>query len=330
MRGVALILLIAVTPARADQTLRLATVAPEGTGWAREMHDFAADVERRTHGELHIKTFFGGVTGDDLGSLAWVQRGQLEGVASAGMLCEQLAPSMRALRMLGVFRNPEEQRGVRQRLEGTFDEEFRRNGYVNLGYSTLGAAILFSRAAVRSVADLRKARVWVWDIDLLGRQYAENVGINAVRLPIGQVKTALDRNELDAIIAIPSGVLAYQWYSKLHYYIDVPLAFVTGCLVVDAHVFERYSPEVQKELRAAAVRFSARIDEVVRKDDASLLEKLRKLGYEQVEPSESARSELFEAYLKAREKLGDQLVPASLVRRTIALLQAFRAQHPTK
>ena len=40
------------------------------------------------------------------------------------------------------------------------------------------------------------------------------------------------------------------------------------------------------------------------------------------------KAEVFEAYLKAREKLGNQLVPNGLIRRAIALLQAYRAQRP--
>jgi len=333
MRAFVLAVLIGVTGsaavlASAEQSLRLATVAPDGTGWARELRAFANDVEKRTRGELRIKLYFGGVTGDDLGSLSWVQHGQLEGIASAGMLCEQLAPSMRVLRLLGVFRSSDEQRAVREKLEGTFDDEFRRSGYVNLGYSSLGGAILFSRVPLRSMADVKKARIWVWDIDLLAREYAANVGINAVRLPIGQVKTTIDKGEIDALFSMPSAALAYQWYAKMRYYLDVPLAFVTGCLVVDARVFERYSPEVQKQLREASRALSLRVDEVVRHDDAALLERLKKLGFEQLQPSDTMRKEFFDAYMKAREQLGDQLVPAALVRRTLALLQAYRAQHP--
>jgi TRAP-type C4-dicarboxylate transport system substrate-binding protein len=327
-----LILLIAITgrPAGAEQTLRLATVAPEGTHWAKELKAFSDEVERRTHGELRIKIFWGGVTGDDLGSVAWVQRGQLEGVASGGMLCEQLAPSMRVLRILGVFRSPEEVRAVREKLEPTFDGEFRRSGYVSLGYSTLGGALLFSRIALRTMADIRKARIWVWDLDLLGREYAEMVGINAVRLPIVGVKPALDKGELDALISIPSAALAFQWHTKMRYFIGEPLAFVTGCLVVDAKVFERYPPDVQKVLRELSLQMSSRVEEMVRGDDVALLERLRKLGYEQLEPSDQVRSEFFDANLKAREKLGESLVPAALVRRAIALLQAYRAQHHPK
>src|SRR6476646_4618766 len=122
MRVGALCGLMAITAiAHAEpQTIRIGTIVPEGTTWARVWRGFADDVERRTHGQVHIKTYDGGGTGDDLQSLSWVQHGKLDGIASPGMLCEQLAPSMRVLRLLGVYRDVDESRYVRERLLPTF------------------------------------------------------------------------------------------------------------------------------------------------------------------------------------------------------------------
>ena len=41
-------------------TLRLGTVAPEGSAWAREGQAFARDVERGTEGRVKVKLYFGG------------------------------------------------------------------------------------------------------------------------------------------------------------------------------------------------------------------------------------------------------------------------------
>jgi TRAP-type C4-dicarboxylate transport system substrate-binding protein len=328
-RLLALCVLIPITaaPARAEPlVLRMATVAPEGSSWAREMHEFGADLERRTHGEVRLKLYLGGVIGDDLQSLTSMQHGQVDAVASGGMLCEQLAPSLRVLRLLGAFRSAEENRFVRDKLTPLFDEEFHRSGYVNLAYSSLGGALLFSRTVLRSMADLKRARFWVWDIDPIGLKYAEILGVNTVSLPLQQVRAALDRGELDAVFSIPSAALVFQWYTRLKYYLETPIAFVNGCMIVDARVWGRFPPEVQTQVRAAAVHVSERIDEVIRHDDAVLLERLRAQGVAQLVPSEAVKGDLFEAYLRAREHIAEQLIPSQLVRRVIELLQAHRAK----
>src|SRR3954467_6995726 len=84
------------TAARADEvTLRMGTMAPDGTAWARELNAFARDVDQRTHGQVRIKWYYGGITGDEPGMGERIRRGQLDGAASGGPLCESLAPSMR-------------------------------------------------------------------------------------------------------------------------------------------------------------------------------------------------------------------------------------------
>jgi TRAP-type C4-dicarboxylate transport system substrate-binding protein len=330
LRGVALCGLIAVTaPVRAEpQVVRIGTVVPEGTGWAREWDNFANEVERASSGQVHIKTYWGGVTGDDVQSLSWVQRGRLDGVASAGMLCEQLAPSMRVLRLLGVYRSPDESRYVREKLMPVFDQEFRRSGYVNLGLSGVGGAFLFSRGPIHNLTEMKKAHIWVWDIDQLARQYADAIAVTPVRLPIVDVKLALETFKIDGVISVPSAALAYQWLPRLKYYVDMPLAYLTACLVVDLHVWNGLTPEAQATMRAAAAKLSDRLEAVERRDDAKLLQRAMKEGLEALVPTEAAKQELFECYLKAREKLGDQLVPAELIRRAIALLQTYRTQRP--
>src|SRR5690242_9450561 len=88
--------------------IRIATLAPDGTGWAHEMRAFSHEVEAETHDAVRIKWYFGGIAGDDLETGERVKREQLEGVGSGGPLCERVAPSMKALRILGLFRDLDE------------------------------------------------------------------------------------------------------------------------------------------------------------------------------------------------------------------------------
>ncbi len=326
LRALAVGLLLLATPAVAEPTvLRFSLVAPDGTAWAKEFKAFAWDVERGTRGEVTIKLYFSGVAGDDFESLGRLQRGQLEGVASASMLCEHLAPSMRALRLLGVFNSREESDYVRGKLNGLFDEEFQHAGFVNLGFSSLGAARMFSRVPVRTFADVKRVRTWVWDIDRLGRLYAEALGMTAVPMPITQVRAALDEGRLDAVMAVPTAALAYQWFTRLKYYTDVRTAFLTGCLVMESRTLERLPAPSQEVVRAAAKRLAGRLDVLGKEMDETLLVMFRKQGMQEVAVPESVRLELFEAYRGIRERLGEQLVPSALVKRVIALLTVYRA-----
>src|SRR3954468_20263190 len=121
----ALALLAAAASAWADGTpkyvLRMATAAPDGTTWARELRAFTNDVEQATHGEVRVKLYFGGIAGNELETEARMKRGQLDAVASGGMLCQQLSRSFRIMRIPGLFAPHDEAAWVLQRLKPIFD-----------------------------------------------------------------------------------------------------------------------------------------------------------------------------------------------------------------
>jgi TRAP-type C4-dicarboxylate transport system substrate-binding protein len=72
-------LLLAATPAFAQQTIKIATVAPDGSAWMRELRTAAADVATATQGRVTIKYYPGGVMGSDTVVLRKMRLGQLQG-----------------------------------------------------------------------------------------------------------------------------------------------------------------------------------------------------------------------------------------------------------
>src|SRR5439155_699704 len=99
-------LILLATSAAADEPtlIRFGTVAPEGSSWAREGLAFARDVEQRTDGRVRVKVYFGGITGDEVQTIEQARRGRVDAIASGGMSCLALAPSLRVFRVPGLIR----------------------------------------------------------------------------------------------------------------------------------------------------------------------------------------------------------------------------------
>src|SRR5438067_13647475 len=94
-----------------------------------------------------------------------VRRDQLDGVVSGGMLCMRLAPTMRVMRILGLFQSRAELSYVLGRLKPTIDEEMRRGGFYDFGLISVGPELIYSRKPIHSMAELRATRLWGWDVD---------------------------------------------------------------------------------------------------------------------------------------------------------------------
>ncbi len=313
-------------PAR---VLRMATVVPEGTSWAREFRAMARDVETQTRGALKIKFYLGGIAGDELAVEARIRRDQLDGSVSAGMLCEKLAPSMRVMRIPGMFQNRDESTYVLGRLKPTLDKEFLEAGFTNLGEAGVGAAILFSRTPVRGFADLRKGRYWVWDIDEVMKSQLPLLGIHLAPMPIADAGRAYDEGKHDGFVSPPTAALGFQWSTQTRYYSELRMSYVSGCLLVANRVFDSLSSESKEVMRAAAAKTRARMEDLGRRMDQELLGGLfRRQGLTAVPVSDSFRAEFFDAARAVRERSGSNIVPIALIDRVLALLADFRGEHP--
>jgi TRAP-type C4-dicarboxylate transport system substrate-binding protein len=315
-------------PAHARTVLRLATVAPDGTAWARELKAFSRDLEAQTKGELSAKWYFGGIAGDDVQVGERIQRGQLDGVASGGMLCQQLSPSMRVMRVQGVFQNRDEGAYVLSRLTNTLSDEFSRSGYTLLTLSGLGPEVVFLRRPVRSFEELRKTAMWRWNIDEIGVDSSREMGMNVVALPLEDATRAYDEGKVDGFFGIPTAALAFQWSARPLYLMDLHTSYLWGCLAVTSRTFARLPADQQQALRASGAKLSRRFEEVGRQQDDALLNGLfARQGVRSLAVDPQLQRDFLTAAHAAREKLGEKLLPHAVLERVLALLADYRAEH---
>jgi TRAP-type transport system periplasmic protein len=331
MRLAILVLACLALPARADEvTLRLGTMAPDGTAWARELNAFAREVDARTHGQVRIKWYFGGITGDEPTMGERVRRGQLDGAASGGPLCETLAPSMRVMRVVGLLTTQREAAYVASRLWSIFEAEFHKSGIVGLGTSTLGPHIVFSRKPIRSLADLRATRFWVWDRDDVLRAELGTFGANLVPLPVAEAARAYDEKRIDGFIAPASVALAFQWSAAARYVTDLRLDYITACVIIADRAFDPLPLAARDVIRSAGGKLAARFADVGVQQDAMLLNGLfKKQGVTTVPVDPRLSTEFFELARATRERLDPKLVPPSLLSRVLGILADFRASQAT-
>jgi TRAP-type C4-dicarboxylate transport system substrate-binding protein len=326
--GWLLALLAFTVAAQAKTTLRMATVVPDGTNWARELRAFAREVSEATNGEVAVKFYFGGIAGDDVQVLERIKRDQLDGGAS-GILCERLAPSLRAMRIPGLFRSYDELRYVAGVLRPVFEEEFTKNGFAYFGHAILGQIMVASRQPIRSLADLKKTRVWTWDVDEVTRLVYEAMGLQLKPAALDAGGPLYTDGGIDGFLATPSALLAFQWSAHAHYITDVRANYLLACLMLSQKSYSKLPLPHQQIIAAATAKLSGRIDAIGADQDEKLMGGLfGRQGLQPVSSSDAFRKEFLEAARVAAETLGDKLVPRALFKRVNDLLTAYRAQHP--
>ncbi len=295
---------------RADVvTLRMAAIAPDGTAWARELKALGRDIETGTHGAVRMKWYLGGIAGDERTALGRVRKGQLDGLAGA-MFCEQLAPSLRLTRIVGLFHDRDEGRRILNRLLPTVQTEMQLHGFVMLGgLGNFGSEIFFTREPVRTMADLRKTRLWTWDLDDFWVKELPVMGVHAVALPIEAASAAYDARQIDGFIAIPTAGLAFRWSAQAKYFTELSAAILPGCLVVSQRALDQLPIEQQNIVQAASAKFMVRFGDLGQAQDEALLSNLfEHQGLERVQLSAGFLDEFREAARRAREKVVEDML----------------------
>lgn len=324
MRSAALLVWLALVPrpaAAVPVVLRIATAAPDGTAWAREFRAFGRELETRTQGNVAIKWYWGGVAGDERGVETRIARGQLDGTASGGGLCQKISPTMRALRVQHLLRRHEEATWLMGRLHAPIAAEVKERGLVFLGGPVIGRELVFSRAPLRTFGELKRARLYRWNVDEAGIALSRAAGLTIVPLDLPDVARALDAGELEGLVAIPASMLAFQWIPRVRYGIDQVHGFLIGCLIVSQRAWDALRPEDQELLRATAHKAIARVDTVSREMDETFLGGLlAKQGVTLEPPGKGLEKELLQAMRAASEKPEAAKIPPELLARIAALL----------
>jgi TRAP-type transport system periplasmic protein len=308
--------------------LRMASVAPEGSAWANLLGDWARELAAVSDGAVRARWYFSGVTGDELESFEGIGKGHLDGIASGGMICERLAPSMKIQGLSGVFQSREEAAFVMERLRPTLEEETRRAGFELLIQTGLGPQVLFTRAPVRTMAELRRLKLWRWSADEAGIAMAHEMGLTVVPTDLDVAGKAYDDKRIDGFIAIPTAALAFQWSAQARYITDLRPGYLTGCVVIAHRALDRLTAEQQKTVRTLFAKYDALFQEMGRRQDEALLGGLfEKQGLKPIPPSEGFRSEFLEAARAARERAAARFVSRATVDRVLKWLADYRAEH---
>lgn len=325
--SLSIVILMAATSAQAA-TLKIATLAPDGTAWMGEFKAAATEVKEKTAGRVKLKFFPGGVMGSDKSVLRKMRIGQLQGGAmSAGAL----AGFYNGTQIYGLpflFNSYEEVSHVRPFLDANVEAGLAKKGMVLLGISEGGFAYLMADKPLRNSEELKTQKVWIPEGDVISQSIFEKAGVTPVSLPVSDVYTGLQTGLINTVGVNPTGAIALQWHTKIKQVTDEPLLFLMGAMVVSEKSFKKVNAADQKIIKAAVSSAFSRLDAINRKDDQSARKALQSIGIEFAQMSDADRSKWQSIAKASLQELAEKGVyPIELLQQVQDSLSAYRASN---
>jgi TRAP-type C4-dicarboxylate transport system substrate-binding protein len=271
-------LVLFATGVQAATIIKIATAAPDGTAWMRELRAGADAIKKGTADRVELKFYPGGVMGDEPTVLRKVKIGQLQGGAFTGGELSQVEKDTQIYSLPFVFKTQDEVDKVRTQLDPLLKQKLEKDGFEILGISGGGFAYLVSVNEIKNKDDLKAAKVWIPQGDRIAEAAFKAGGVTPIPLPLADVYTSLQTGLIDAAANTPAGTIAFQWHTKVKHMIDLPLTYVVGILIVDKKVYDALSPEDRKTVSDELGSAFARLDKINRDDNAQALGALQKQG----------------------------------------------------
>ncbi|MFQ5547256.1 MAG: TRAP transporter substrate-binding protein DctP [Woeseia sp.] len=307
--------------------LKIATLAPERSGWVQEMRKGAREIRERTDGRVVMKFYVGGSQGNDKQVLRAIRTRRLHGGAFTPMSLQDRYADVNIYGLPFLFESEKEVDYVRGRMDRKLLQGLEEAGFISFGFTNGGFVFLMSNEPVRGLDDLKGKRVWVPEGDRISYATVEALDLSPVTLPLTDVLTGLQTGLIDIVLFPPIGTLALQWHTKVKYLTEMPILFSMGLMAIDATAFGRLSEGDQQIVREVMAGIYEDFSNVNREDNKNAKEALLNSGVQSVQPTAGELEKIHEIMERTNRQLGEQgLFSMALYDEMIGHIDDYRRQ----
>lgn len=306
--------------------IKFATLAPDGSTWLKVMDEYNNEVQKLTNGAVKFKIYPGGIQGDEKDVLRKIRLGQLHSAGFTGVGLGGILPEVRILDAPLLFSNYGEVDHVTQILFDEFAPKFEEVGYILIGFTEVGFVYVFGKKPIKSIADLKGVKMWMWEGDPIAEATFNSLKVSPIPLSITDVLTSLQTNLIEAVYTSPLACVSLQWYTRVSYMMNYPLADAHGAVLIAKKKFNKIAPEYQKILLDKGREFMHKLVRLSREDNEQSIGLMKKNGIEVVQIPEKNLAEFLKAGNQARRNLVGKLYSKELLEKVENDLSQYRSQ----
>lgn len=322
-----LILLIAVSTAFAQKKVKIkfATLAPEGTTWMNVMNEFSESVKEKSNGTISFRFYAGGTQGDEKDVIRKMRIGQVHSGGFTGVGMGTILPEVRILDTPFLYKTKAEVDFIADKFFDRFAAGFEKKGYVLLGWAEVGWVYIYTNKPVNAESEMDGVKMWMWEGDPISRATFEAFNVSPIPLSITDVLTSLQTGLIDGVYTSPLGAVALQWFTKVKYVLDIPMANSNGAVLISKKMFNKLSPDQQKILKEEGRKYFGKLTQLSREDNSKSQKTMYDYGMQKTTVTDPKLLEEFEVLgKKARQNLVGELYDQKLLDDVEQALEEFR------
>lgn len=320
----ALMVLVAANLPAGAATIKLGTLAPEGSPWHEILRDMAEGWKAASDGKVTLRIYAGGVAGDEPDMVRKMRIGQLHAAALTGSGLSRIAPEIQALQMPMMLRSDAELDYVRERIGPKIEAILEAKGFKLLTWGDAGWVYFFAQEPVIDPEDLKPMKIFTWAGETSVTDAYKACGYHPVPLAATEIHSALQSGLINAFPTTPIAALSFQWFGLAKHMTYLKWAPLVGAVVISTRSWQALPVDLKPRFLEIARTAGGRLQSVVRTlgDEAIEVMKQHGLVVHQV-PSDSIARWERSARCSYPTIIGT-LVPADMVAEVERLRNAYR------
>lgn len=270
------------------ETIKVGVLAPEGTGWAKNIKKMTSEIKEATKGNVELKVYYGGSQGDEQDVLRKIRIGQLQGGIFTGKTLGEINGDVRVLELPFTF-NHNEAKALKtmQAMAPYFNAKYEQNKFKNLATFGIGQVYFVTQKKVQDLNSIKSLKIWSWDGDPIVSTLFESMKLIGVPLALPDVLSSLSTGVVEAAYAPPIGIIALQWNTKVKYMVDFPISYSIGAFVITTPAWSKISPADQKIVQEISKKYEGEINTGNAKDNTDALNAMKSQKIEFVKFSDA-------------------------------------------
>jgi TRAP-type C4-dicarboxylate transport system substrate-binding protein len=306
--------------------IRLATLAPANTTWHKALLDMGNTWNKDTEGRVTLTVYAGGTQGDETSAIKKMRLDSLQAAFLTPAGLAELDDSFNVLSMPFFLESPDEELAVEKKLTPILDQKLQAKGFHLLCWGTGGWIQVFSKKPLRSLADVKNAKLFTTKgYDKWVQWYVSN-GFHPVALLPSDIPAQLKLSTglIDTAPNPPYLALSLQIFRDAKYMLDVHIAPLTGGLIVSTAAWNRISEADRAKVTAAAQALEKRVRGEAPTQDAESIKSMQARGLEVITLDPKAAAEFRTAASQLATTMRGSMVPADVYDMAVQERDAFR------
>jgi TRAP-type C4-dicarboxylate transport system substrate-binding protein len=233
-------------------TIKVGSIAPDGSPWDRALKNIAADWKTISGGAIEMKIYPGGIVGNEPDMIRKIRIGQLQAATFTGMGMSYISPEVFSLSLPFLVLNDDELDYLMKKTTPGFEKLIEKKGFVVVVWSKAGWVNFFSVKPVVYPRDLKPLKLSVAENDAELLQAWRVMGYNAIPLATNDLMTALQNGMVEAFYAPPLVAASFQWFGIAQNMCGIRIAPLIGGFTVSIKTWNEIPPAMRPKLVKAA------------------------------------------------------------------------------